>query len=220
MTRRAKYTWAAALAGLPLLIFVAWYFWPFSFLDRSIVISKRYVGIGGAVVENGTAFDRAALDVSPYKILVLPDDAEVREGAPEKTLQIFMRKTLSFGGHPPERMSIRGARKNMGCAVKAESDALTVATFGEWNSHIEGGTFMGLLFIVPEDLEVRREAGLSGEKSAGRTWEGMYLTKPKDAKDGYWYGPASPADGWSAVPDVPDTERRAGERPRRKVQRK
>jgi hypothetical protein len=209
-----KYTWAAAVVGLPLLALLVWYFWPLSFLDRRVVISDRDVGIGGAVVENGSAFDRAALDVAPYTVLVLPEDAEVREGAPEKTLQIFMRKTLSFGGHPPERMSVSGARKNMGCAVKAEGDTLTVATFGEWDSHIEGGAFMGLLFIVPEGVETRRQAGLSGDNSAGRTWEGAYLTKPKDARDGFWYGPASPAGGWSAVPDVPDPERRAGDRPR------
>ncbi len=84
MTRRAKYTWVAALAGLPLLALAAWYLWPFSLLDRSIVISGRYVAIGGAVVENGSAFDRAALDVAPYKVLVLPDDAEVREGRPRR----------------------------------------------------------------------------------------------------------------------------------------
>jgi hypothetical protein len=166
-------------------------------------------------VENGSAFDRATLDLTPYQVLVLPEDAEVREGAPEKTLQIFMRKTLGFVGHPPEGMSIRGARKNMGCAVKAQGDTLTVATFGEWDSHIEGGAHMGLLFIVPEDVQVRRQKHLSGEDSVGREWHGQYLTKPVDAKEGYWYGPASPGRGWAAVPDVPDLERRAGEwRPR------
>jgi hypothetical protein len=214
MTRRKKYIWAAAIVVLPPLTCLGWCFWPFSFLDRSVVVSDRYVAFGGAVVENGSAFDRAALDVAPYKVLVLPDDAEVREGAPDKTLQIFMRKVLEFGGHPPERMSVSGARKNMGCAVQAEGDTLTVATFGEWDSHIEGGALMGLLFIIPEGVEVRRQAELSGEDSAGREWHGAYLTKPKDAKGGYWYGPASPGEGWSAVPDVPDTERRAGEPPR------
>lgn len=220
MTRRARYIWVAAVIGLPLLALFLWCFWPLSFLDPSVVVSGRYVSIGGAVVENGSAFDRAALDVTPYKVLVLPEDAEVREGAPQGQLQIFTRKVLAFGGHPPERMSVSGARKNMGCAVKAEGDVLTVATLGEWDSHIEGGAFMGLLFIVPEGIEVRRQAGLSGEDSAGREWAGAYLTKPKDAKGGYWYGPASPAGGWSAVPDVPDRERRAGEPPRRRPGRR
>src|SRR5437764_1405277 len=141
MTRRAKDATAAAVAGL-LLAIRTWYFWPFSFVDRSIVTSDRYVAIGGAVVENGSAFDQAALDLSPYKVVVLPDDADVQEGPPGQRLQVFLRKTLAFGGHPPERMSIRGARKNMGCAVRAEGEMLTVAPFGEWGSHIEGGAYM------------------------------------------------------------------------------
>jgi hypothetical protein len=212
MTRRAKYTSVAVVALLAIAV-LAWCFWPFSSLDPSIEVSERYVGIGGSVVENGSAYDRAALDLAPYKVVVLPDDAEVREGAPDRQLQLFMRKVLAFGGHPPERMSVRGARKNMGCAVRAQGDTLTVATFGEWDSHIEGGAFMGLLVVVPEGVEVRRQERLSGGDSAGREWHGEYLTKPKDAKDGYWYGPASPADGWSAVPDVPDPARHAGQPP-------
>jgi hypothetical protein len=237
MTPRAKYTWSAAIICILLLGLTLWYFWPpaparytaapssrdpgpaSAGEDRSVVISDRFPPIGEVKVENGSAFDRASLDVSPYKVLVLPDDAEVRQGAPDKALQIFMRKVLAYHGHPSERMSVSGERKNMGCAVNAEGDMLTVATFGEWDSHEEGGALMGLLFIVPEGVEVRRQAGLSGEHSAGREWHGVYLTKPKDAKGGYWYGPASPADGWSAVPDIPDTERRAGEPPLRRHER-
>ena len=60
--------------------------------------------------------------------------------------------------------------------------------------------------------------GMVGQ--TGREWHGVYLTKPKDAKAGYWYGPASPADGWSAVPDVPDPERHAGEPPHRRSRKR
>src|SRR5258708_9041684 len=106
-----------------------------------------------------------------------------------------MAKTLAFFGHPPAPMSIRNARKNVGCAVKPEEDALVVATYGEWDS-IEGGARMKLLASVPEGVEVEHRNGFSGPSSAGREWHGKYLTKPKDAQDGYWYGPASPTDGW------------------------
>jgi hypothetical protein len=172
--------------------------------DRSIVLSERFGN-----VENGSAFDQAAVDLDKYKKVILPDDAAVRRGQGTK-LQIFMRKTLAFGGHPPEAMSIRTSRKNMGCAVKAEADALVVATFGEWDSHIEGGARMRLVAVVPEGIEVDQKPGLSGPKSAGREWHGQYLTKPKEVKEGYWYGPASPADGWTGVPDIPDSDRKAG----------
>src|SRR5438270_11801056 len=112
MARRTKKIVLILLLIVLLLVLgqVTWYYYPFSFLDSSIVVSERYVAIGGAIVENGSAFDRAVLDVTPYKTLILPDDAAVRDGAPAKEVQIFMQKKLSFGGHPPERMSIRGAR--------------------------------------------------------------------------------------------------------------
>jgi hypothetical protein len=157
-------------------------------------------------VENGSAYDRAAVDLGSAKKVVLPDDAEVRRSTQPGKVELFMKKTLAFGGHPPEPMSIRGARKNMGCAVKAEGSALMVATFGEWDSHIEGGAYMRVIAVVPEGVELEQRQRLSGEDSAGREWNGQYLTKPKDAKGGYWYGPASPADGWTAIPDVPDRD--------------
>ena len=71
---------------------------------------------------------------------------------------------------------------------------------------------MEIKLLVPEGIEVEKRGGLSGEHSAGREWHGAYLTKPKEVKEGWWYGPASPAGGWLAVPDVPDPHRRAAER--------
>ena len=68
---------------------------------------------------------------------------------------------------------------------------------------------MKVLFVVPKGIEVEKRANLSGEKSAASEWEGEYLTKPQEVKEGYWYGPASPGDGWKAIPADPDRERRA-----------
>jgi hypothetical protein len=178
--------------------------------DPSIQLSEPFQTVHGLTVENGSAFDNAAVDIESYKKLVVPDDAEVREGGGGHRLQVFMKKTLGFGGHPPSPMSIRTDRKYMGCALKAEDGTLVLATFGEWDSRIEGGADMRLVLVVPANTEVEKRPGLSGPRSAGREWHGKYLTKPKEVKDGYWYGPATPADGWTRVPDVPDTERTAG----------
>jgi hypothetical protein len=92
-------------------------------------------------------------------------------------------------------MSIRGALKNIGCAVRVEDDTLVVATYGEWDSRIEGGAYMKVVAVIPDGLVVEQRKGLSGPDSAGHEWHDQYLTKPKDAKDGYWYGPAAPAKG-------------------------
>lgn len=79
-----------------------------------------------------------------------------------------------------------------------------VATFGEWDSRIEGGADITLMAIVPEGLEVERRQGLSGPRSEGHDWRGESQAKPTDAEGEYWYGPTSPAEGWSAVTAVPD----------------
>ena len=80
----------------------------------------------------------------------------------------------------------------MGCAAKADGDALVVATFGEWDSRIEGGADMTLVAVVPAGLAVEHRKELSGPKSAGR-----------DPNEG------SAAAGWKAVPDEPDPDRMA-----------
>jgi hypothetical protein len=155
-------------------------------------------------VENGRAFDRAVLPVGQFKKIALPGTTVVRQTTPGEDVVLRMEKRLSFGGHPPQPMSIRDARYNMGCAVKTEGDTLVVATFGEWDSRIEGGASMKLVAEVPEGVEVVRREELSGPDSRGREWKGPWLTTPAAAKGGYWYGPASPAGGWLAVQAEPD----------------
>jgi hypothetical protein len=207
MKRSVVMTWS--LVVFMALLFIAGGLWLVGWrpnFDCSVVLSERF-----GKVENGSAFDRAAVDLGNARKVVLPHDVVVRRTSAATEVRLFMKKTLAFGGHPPERMSIRDARKNMGCAGKSEGDALLVATYGEWDSRIEGGADMKLVVVVPEDVEVEQRKGLSGPDSAGQEWHGQYLTRPKAAHGGWWYGPASPADGWTAVPDVPDADRTAGE---------
>lgn len=159
-------------------------------------------------VENGSAYDKATIELDNYTQVVIPDDAVVRYGSEPKKLQIHMKKMLGFAGHPPEAMSIKQARNHMGCAIQVEKAALVIATFGEWDSHIEGGASMKVVFVVPKGVEVEKRAKLSGEDSVcSRAWEGGLLTKPAEVKEGYWYGPASPGQGWKAIKAVPDLER-------------
>jgi hypothetical protein len=160
-------------------------------------------------VENGQAYDKAALSISADQVLVVPKDAVVEEGASAGRVEVFMEKTLAFGGHPPERMSIRMARDHMGVGCKTEDGKVILATYGEWDSQIEGGAFLRLLVRVPEGVPVERRADLSGPESVGREWHGEYLTKPAEVRGGYWYGPASPGPGWQALRGEPDRDCRA-----------
>jgi hypothetical protein len=68
---------------------------------------------------------------------------------------------------------------------------------------------MKLIALVSADVAVERRKGLSGPESTGHNMHADYRTSPNHPPDGYWYGPASPADGWTAIPTVPDPTRTA-----------
>ena len=106
-------------------------------------------------------------------------------------------------------MTLHGTRKNMGCAIQKDGNALLIATYGEWDSHKEGSAHMKLIALVPEKIEVEQRKGLSGPESAAQG-QSQSIVKGKDGKDEYWYGPTTPRTGWSAIPSVPDLERNAG----------
>jgi hypothetical protein len=158
-------------------------------------------------VENGTVYDRAVVDHGAARKVVLPRDAIVRRTAETGKVQLFMAKRLAFHGHPPEPMTLRGARKYMGCAVKIESDALVIATHGEWDSHKEGSADIRLVAIVSENMQLEQRAGLSGPDSAAMGRNRDFVLG--HGQEGYWYASTSPAKGWTAVPDVPDPHRTA-----------
>lgn len=165
--------------------------------DPSLVIGENFED-----VENGSAFDVAVADIGAHKKFVLPKNAEVRQDGEPGKLKIYMKKTLSFMGHPPAKMSIRLGRKNMGCAVQSEKDARVVATYGEFSTR-EGGAGMALLIIVPKGIEIERRNDLSGENSKG------HQDSKTPANEGYWYGPSAPGNGWEALSAFPDNEHRA-----------
>ena len=135
--------------------------------DASIVLTEPFKTRRGLTVENGIAFEKAKVQLKNFKKLVVPKDATIRAEGEPGTMLIYMAKTLAFVGQTPQPMSIRESRNFMGCATKSEAgtDAVIVATFGEWDSHIEGGAVMKLVLIVPKDIEVKRKTNLSGENS-------------------------------------------------------
>ena len=116
-----------------------------------------------------------------------------------------MEKRMSFAGHHPKPMSIRLARKYMGCARRDDPGWITVATYGECGSK-EGGTSMRVLFRVPAGVQIETGADLSGENSAGEKWEGAGLPDRNNVSEGWWYGPAAPAKGWTVMVSVPDPQ--------------
>ncbi len=167
--------------------------------DRSIALAKPWRTLRGLTVENGSAFDQAAVELEGARKVIVPDTAVVRPGGDGQRLQIFMRKALAYRGQSAEPLGIRTTRNQMGCATRSEAGALAVATFGEWDSRIEGGASMGVVVLVPTGVEVEKRPGLSGPQEEDRVAHAHHPTRPKEVRA-----------GWTAVPDVPDPDRKAG----------
>lgn len=168
--------------------------------DPSVVVAPNGPSLD---VVNGSAYDRGEIDLGTKKQLIIPAAAEVVQEGTGTTLRLFTRKTLSFAGHPPEKMHIRTARNNLGVATQDLADGLVIGTFGEFATK-EGGAELKLRLVVPQGITVEKRADLSGDASRVHSAPGV---KPRDPKNGYWYGPTGPSAGWTIVKTTPDTER-------------
>jgi len=162
-------------------------------------------------VQNGRAYDKASLDVTEIKAIVVPEDALVDPGASEGAVLIYMEKNLGEHGYGYKLdensrpiMTPQHARRNMGCAFKTEGSALIIATYGEW-AHKEGSAVLNLLIRVPSSLTLVKKADLSGENSVAQGEEEDWREKNRILKIN-WYGPACPNKKWTAVPSEPDPQ--------------
>lgn len=108
-------------------------------------------------------------------------------------IRVYLEKSMSFGGHPPEKMDIRTGRNLMGCAYRREDDRLTLASFGEW-SNFEGGARVRLLVEVPETAKV-----VTSNEDAGG-FPSSLSTGP------FWYSATAPRQGWSRLADRADPD--------------
>jgi len=124
-------------------------------------------------ITNGTRCDRAELDLTGIRRIVIPAEAHVvRTGQPG--LAIYMQKTLSCAGHGMV-MHIEQERKEMGCLVRKEGSSLRIVKFGHWDSRIEGGAYLRLRVEAPDGLRVMRDRPREDPYSSRQTvpagWE-------------------------------------------------
>ncbi|MCP4614155.1 MAG: hypothetical protein GY845_36175 [Planctomycetes bacterium] len=174
-----------------------------------IVISKSSAN---PAVVNGFSYEKATLQLPSHKPLVIPQEALVERKRQGDEVEIYLEKSLEFFGHPPSPMHIRDAREYMGIALREEKDAILVATFGEWDSHVEGGASIRVFVCVPEKMELKTVKQLSGEESKAYfdedgSW--MKLMDSPQFKKCYWYGAITPKEGWHKIETQPDMKHRA-----------
>lgn len=159
-------------------------------------------------VQNGTAYEMATMSLEGIKRLVAPGNAVVRHSGEKGVVRIHLAKMLMYAGHPPHVMNVESAKRYMGIAFKRVGDELHLATFGEWDSHIEGGASVGLEIIVPAGFQHEARTDYSGENSAAHEVEplefgGTLKVTPKEYTQGWW-GPVKPGPGWTSIQTDPD----------------
>lgn len=162
---------------------------------QMIVYSKSASG----KVTNGAAYDWISVRLDGIEKLQVPNDANVRLVRDSSSLEIYMKKKLSFWGHPAKSISIDNVRGGMGFACTRKGSVLTLATFGEWNC-IEGGASIESLIFVPENTAIERVDSLEGMDSAGNG------AKRKDILTADKIQFSAEVSGWLRMPDFPDSK--------------
>lgn len=165
-------------------------------------------------IQNGSVYERIEVPREEFvpgtypSTIVVPVEADIRAVDAKRPIVIYASKTLHYAGHPAYYLNVESARRFMGVAVKWEN-GFTVGTYGEWDSHIEGGAEVALILEIPEGLKVQRQANLSGETSIAHevekdiryTRRELYRAKHPSL---WWGGPVTPAPGWTALAGEPD----------------
>jgi hypothetical protein len=140
----------------------------------------------------GAIREHVELALDGAKVVRVPATATLSRGGSQ--IEIAMTKRIGFAGHPPREMDfLWGGRFAMSVASRRDGEALEIGTYGEWDSHIEGGAWIELELRVPEGVEVVTDPALAGEKSRAQGPASSYDDNPRT----YWYGPTRPADGWT-----------------------
>ena len=151
------------------------------------------------MVTDGTAYDRAELDLTSLARIAVPKTATVFRSEDARHCRVIMEKTLDFAGHPDKAVSIEETRAKMGCATRTSNDTIEIGTFGEYDTHIEGGAFLHLRISVPVGMEVICRDDLEGPYSISN----MALFPEQFPKQ--QGNSASSAARWRILPVVPLT---------------
>ena len=119
------------------------------------------------MVTNGTAFDRATIDMGECRWIMVPSKTEVEFAEEPGRLTLMMKKEMSIMGHPPKRITIDEVRQKIGCAYRKHDGKILVGKFGEFDSGGEGGEFVSLKVRVPRGTVIERNDDLELPSCSG-----------------------------------------------------
>lgn len=117
------------------------------------------------LVTNGDSYEQCQFKLpETARTIVLPKGTSVyRHEVPSVDLKI--KKSLSWVGHPSTKTSIDDERSVMGISIEMTRGRLQVCPYGTWDS-FEGGAYLTLIAGIPEGVRVRYDKG-EGTAPAG-----------------------------------------------------
>lgn len=118
------------------------------------------------LVVNGDSYEQCQFKLSETtQTIVLPKGSSVyRHKMPSVDLQV--KKSLSWMGHPDTKTSIDAERSRMGVSIEMTGGKLQICPYGTWDS-FEGGAYVNLIAGIPEGVRVRYD---KGEAAAPAEW--------------------------------------------------
>lgn len=155
------------------------------------------------MVTNGTAFDRATIDMGECRWIMVPSKTEVEFAEEPGRLTLMMKKEMSIMGHPPKRITIDEVRQKIGCAYRKHDGKILVGKFGEFDSGGEGGEFVSLKVRVPRGTVIERNDDLELPSCSGARTSPLVLHQ--EGKD-LWCSVEGSSERWTPVIGEPDKE--------------
>ena len=145
------------------------------------------------LVKNGVSYERAIVDFSQYRAVVIPHDCIVRRAGPIEGFNIYLEKVVAYRGWNDKPIGIEKDRHTMGVAFRLSGRAVAFATYGEWQA-TDGGALIRLSILVPAEMEIQKREDLSGPGGMANA----------NTPGQIGPGPGYPKTGWSGIGTEPN----------------
>lgn len=118
------------------------------------------------LVTNGDSYEQCQFNLpETVRTIVLPEGTSVYRHE-MSSIELKVKKSLSWAGHPSTKISIDEVRSRMGVSIEVAGSKLQVGPYGGWDS-FEGGASVNLIAGIPEGVRVRYD---KGEGAAPAEW--------------------------------------------------
>jgi hypothetical protein len=181
---------------------VLWIVFAAASCSRNYHTAIIYSKSADPLVTNGTAYDRATIDLGANTSIEVPPNAKIEIAEQLGKVTLLMEKSFDYFGHPGSSLGIDEVRKGMGCAYLEADGKLRIAKYGEFSTG-EGGRFISLTVRVPKGIRVDRGAAAMEIPTEGVASSPLELHEHGNST---WCARNGFDERWTPVPGDPDHE--------------